>query len=210
MDILAHRGLWYSEEDRNSVFSIKEAFSRGFGCEIDLRDYNQTIVISHDMGNKASPLFDKILGEWDRYPNCTLALDIKACGIINDLKPKISNRPNYFCFGMTVPEMLEYSTAGVSFYTRQSEYEETPILYDLASGVWIDYFNDDEASVKRVPEHIRNGKGVCVVSAELNGRDPSLQWELLRHLGPQYLEKIMLCTDKPMEAEQFFKGRCWL
>ena len=38
MKILAHRGFWMNESEKNSREAIKRAFDYGFGIETDLRD----------------------------------------------------------------------------------------------------------------------------------------------------------------------------
>ena len=53
MQILAHRGLWTQTEEKNTVSAIKYAFQSGFGIETDLRDFQEKLVISH---NVATPV----------------------------------------------------------------------------------------------------------------------------------------------------------
>ena len=77
IEILAHRGCWGNEEEKNTLNAFKKAFELGFGVETDLRDICGKIVISHDMpkGNELS--FEDLLIEMNGR-NLPLALNIKA------------------------------------------------------------------------------------------------------------------------------------
>ena len=78
---------------------------------------------------------------------------------------------NYFTFDMSVPQMIEYSEMNIRFFTRQSEYEKNPVMYDQAAGVWIDAFFDDSwITEKLLQDHLTNGKKVCIVSPDLHKR----------------------------------------
>lgn len=55
MDILAHRGLWHVVEQKNTLSSLTDAVSKGFGIETDIRDYQERLVISHNIADSNSP-----------------------------------------------------------------------------------------------------------------------------------------------------------
>lgn len=50
--ILAHRGFWKEETEKNTKIAFERAFNSGFGIETDLRDIKGEIVISHNMPQK--------------------------------------------------------------------------------------------------------------------------------------------------------------
>lgn len=114
---------------------------------------------------------------------------------------------NYFTFDMSVPQMLSYRDAGLSFFTGQSDIQPSPVLYDEAAGIWADCFTStDWITSSIISGHIRNGKRICFVSPELHGRnDYYAFWEKLK--GWDDDEALMLCTDFPDEAYEFFTGR---
>ena len=66
INIIAHRGLWKKKRDQNTIKSLVKAIDSGFGVELDLRDYKNDIIISHDplKKMKESSNFSKLL-----YPN---------------------------------------------------------------------------------------------------------------------------------------------
>ena len=54
LEILAHRGYWKLEKEKNTLYAFEKAFDKYFGIETDLRDAQGEIVISHDipLGNE--------------------------------------------------------------------------------------------------------------------------------------------------------------
>ena len=61
MEIVAHRGCWYSEEEKNTKEALIRAFEKRFGIETDIRDRNGQLVISHNISNTSSILLEEIL-----------------------------------------------------------------------------------------------------------------------------------------------------
>ena len=59
--ILAHRGFWQSEDEKNTKVAFERAFDNGFGIETDLRDIKGTIVISHNMPTGDEMTFEEVL-----------------------------------------------------------------------------------------------------------------------------------------------------
>ena len=97
MNILCHRGLWKSKDERNTINSLVNAHNEGFGVELDLRDRGSQIVISHDFPNDKSELFDSYLNELkaNNYKNnTTLAINIKADGLTSKIQKIINNYEN--------------------------------------------------------------------------------------------------------------------
>ena len=106
---------------------------------------------------------------------------------------------------MSVPQMIEYSEMGLTFFSRQSEVESEPIMYDKAAGVWIDpFFNEDWITCELLKKHVGNGKKVCIVSPDLHKREYVPFWDKLKSFDID-LTKIILCTDHPDEAKKYFE-----
>ncbi|MBO1273015.1 hypothetical protein J3L11_15310, partial [Shewanella sp. 4t3-1-2LB] len=106
-NIIAHRGFWKELSEQNSELAFRRAIECGFGIETDLRDFNEEIVISHNMANSSAILFDKFMELTQVNPHLTLALNIKADGLQESLISKtIANL--HFYFDMSIPDMLGY------------------------------------------------------------------------------------------------------
>ena len=209
MEILAHRGFWDAAHPRNSLASLSQALDAGFGFESDIRDYVGELVISHNIADAASPqaaeVFRLLAAHGDRYP---FAINIKADGLKEPLAALLREHhiENYFLFDMSVPQMVEFREMGLRFFTRQSEYEMSPVLYDAAAGVWIDGFCGTEwITEELLRSHLAAGKAVCIVSPDLHQRaEYRTFWARLRAMAlPE--GRVLLCTDHPAEARAFFE-----
>lgn len=209
MKIIAHRGYWNNKLEQNSPFALKSALTKGYGIESDARDYRGHMVISHNIADEtcedAEEVFQWLSAYGDQY---CFAINIKADGLKDFLKAYLEKYciRNYFLFDMSVPQMVEFAEMGLRFFTRQSEYEAYPVLYEQAAGVWIDGFNRiDWITQELLTEHLSCGKEVCFVSPDLHGKaDYKLFWNRLRDWDIDF-SKVLLCTDHPDEAREFFK-----
>ncbi len=208
MEILAHRGMWTLPEEKNTLNAIQKAFVNGLGIETDLRDYNGKLVISHDVANDTSPLAEEMFKMYrDLGLNVQLALNVKADGIQKMLGELLEHYQikNYFLFDMSVPELVVNDARGLYYYTRNSDIESDCVMYQRASGVWVDYFYDDLWLNEQVlAKHINQKKKVCIVSPELHGKDYKQLWKLLKDTGLYENELVTLCSDRPMEAREYF------
>lgn len=208
--ILAHRGIWYSSDEKNTHNALKRAIEQGFGFESDIRDYKGDLVISHDIANagcqKAEEIFQWLSDSDDEF---CFAINIKADGLDRLLQQMLNkyHLNNYFAFDMSVPQMIAYKDAGLNFFTRQSEIEMLPCMYDLAKGVWIDgFWGTDWITRELLENHIKNAKKICIVSPELHQRDDYLLfWKRLKEYDLKSKD-IYLCTDYPERAKVFFEN----
>lgn len=211
MQILAHRGYWNEIIPCNSPMALKSAVEKGYGFESDVRDYIGRIVVSHNVADAscqdAEEIFKLLSDYGDRF---CFAINIKADGLKDMLKGCLERYTikNYFLFDMSVPQMVEFAEMGLRFFTRQSEYEIIPVMYEQAAGVWMDGFkNTDWISEELLKNHISCGKEVCIVSPDLhNNSDYKLFWDKLKGWNIDFT-KVFLCTDHPDEAREFFGNK---
>ena len=208
MIVLSHRGYWKEPAEKNTPAAFERSFSMGFGTETDLRDRDGRLVISHDMALgdalPAEAFFDIYQRHGGKLP---LALNIKADGLQGELKRLLTRYgiDNYFVFDMAVPDGLLYARQQFNTYTRQSEYEPTPAYYELAHGVWLDEFNGHWLMDEVIEQHLARGKSLCIVSPDLHRRDHREAWQHYRRLEQRIgRDKIIICTDFPEQAREFF------
>ena len=210
MNILSHRGLWKSEDEKNTIIAFERSFILGFGTETDIRDLNGELVISHDppkIDSKCLTVEDffkiyKLFGD-----GLQLALNIKSDGLQEKLQQLIIDYEiiNYFVFDMSIPDTIGFLKKGIKVYTRQSEYENTPPLYNQIDGVWLDEFEKHWINHKVIQKHVKNSKKVCIVSPELHKRDFNNEWDNYKNIFLEDTEnRISICTDLPEKAKQFF------
>lgn len=210
MRILAHRGYWREPIEKNTPAALRRALDSGFGFESDIRDYRGKLVISHNIADEncqmAEEVFQWLAAYRDRY---CFAINIKADGLNGQLAGLLEKYGirNYFAFDMSVPQMVEYADGGLTFFTRQSEVEPDPVMYDKAAGVWIDgFWGVDWVTEELLQSHIAAGKTVCLVSPELHARAYTEFWAQLRSYKLD-LGQVLLCTDRLGEAAAFFADK---
>lgn len=211
MIILSHRGWWKVEAEKNSREAFRRSFDHGWGSELDVRDFQGRLVVSHDPPRDDSFPFSDLLDIY-KESGCQgpLAINIKADGLQTLLGDELRAHEieNYFVFDMSVPDTLGYFKAGLHAFTRQSEYEPNPAFLDRASGVWLDAFNGPWADDSVIERHLAVGRPVALVSPELHRRPHLEDWAAWRGMEQRGDggDLLMLCTDFPDEAEQFFHG----
>lgn len=206
--ILAHRGYWNKEISKNSSTALKQAIDHGYGFESDIRDYAGKLVISHNPANEnnqdAAEIFHWLAEQQDRF---CFAINIKADGLGELLLEQIEKNQikNYFAFDMSVPQMVEYDNLGLKYFTRQSEIETIPVMYEKASGIWLDgFWGTDWITEELLNRHIECNKKICIVSPELHKREFKIFWNRLKEFRTDF-SQILLCTDYPVEAKDIFK-----
>ena len=208
MQILSHRGYWKDFSERNQRVAFERSFDAGIGTETDLRDICGRIVISHDMPKGDEISFEEVL-QIMAGRNLPLALNIKADGQAEKIKELLNkyHQTNYFTFDMSIPDMISQIANGLQFFTGKSDILAQAVLLDRADGVWLDCFYSDWYGTREIDDLIALGKKVCLVSADLHGRTTAKQWNIIRQSIYFSSDLLMLCTDKPMEAKEFFYGK---
>lgn len=208
MQILSHRGFWQSLDERNKKEAFIRSFDAGMGTETDLRDICGKIVISHDMPKGDEISFEEVLQIMNGR-NLPLALNIKADGQAEAIKTLLSkyNHTNYFCFDMSIPDMVVQVNSGVTVFTGKSDILADAVLFDKTDGIWLDSFYSDWFSSQDIDDLIDYGKKVCIVSADLHKRNTEKQWNIVKNCESFNNDSLLLCTDKPLEAKEFFYGK---
>lgn len=205
MIILSHRGFWKTNDEKNTITSFKRSFDCGFGTETDLRDHDGEIVISHDMPKGDEMTFEQLLKEMNGR-NLPLALNIKADGLYLNIKKLLEkyNHTNYFTFDMSIPDMVYQIKNKMKVFTGLSEILKHPVLFSESCGVWLDCFYSDWYDYTEIDRLINQGKKVCLVSSDLHKRNPLNQWDIVRQ--SKYLDSsnLMICTDLPEKAKEYF------
>ena len=203
MIILSHRGYWTTPDEKNTEAAFRRSFELGFGTETDFRDLDGDIVISHDpprAGAMRAADFLALLGDL----SLPIAVNVKADGLAAGLAEMARRAAlrNWFVFDMSVPDTLEQLRVGNPVFCRLSEYEADGPLTRRAAGIWLDAFENIWYNADLVRALLSRGQRVCVVSAELHGREPATQWAMLRDLAGA--PNLMICTDRPDEARAAF------
>lgn len=207
--ILAHRGYWLVESEKNTSLAFSRALEHGFGIETDFRDLNGSLVISHDVPMGSAMKIEEFIDVYKKTPVLApIALNIKSDGLyllIKDLVVK-SCITNYFVFDMSVPDTRGYLAQQIPVFTRLSEYEDSPVFFDQSRGVWLDAFESEWYDPIIIKELLDMNKHVAIVSPELHGRAHLKLWSLLKENDFHQNEFVSLCTDFPLAAKEYFNA----
>lgn len=210
MKIISHRGYWKTSEEKNTETAFRRSFQLGFGTETDVRDLNGELVISHDMPKiEEEPLsFEKFLEIYNQYNSKELlALNIKSDGLQKKISIAIKKYSinNYYLFDMSIPDTILTMKSKLNFLTRQSDIELNPVLVAEAKGIWMDEFEKEWITSDSISKIIENKRMAFIVSAELHGRENKHQWEKIYNIKILKSECVVLCTDNPEKANEYFK-----
>lgn len=204
MQIIAHRGFWKTSEEKNSLVALRRALEDGYGFETDIRDCAGQLLITHNPPKGDEATLEEVLRIYqETRSTATLALNIKADGLQEMLKPMLEKYgvKNYFFFDMSVCDTILYVEQQLKFASRSSEFEPYLPFYKDSEVVWVDYFDGRTNIVDELRKYIADGKMPCIVSPELHKLPYEAMWQMLKDNG---LTNIMLCTDVPDKAEEYF------
>ena len=205
--VLAHRGLWDTPEERNSFDALVGSLSLGLGVETDVRDVAGRLVVSHDPPRGTEATFADLVEAY-AGSEVPLAVNVKADGLSDALAEHLGGTGiDWFAFDMSVPEMVRYARAALPYFTRHSDVEPDPVLYDGAVGVWLDAFASDWFGPDEVRRHLDTGKRVVLVSPELHGRSPEPMWEWLLEFGTADDDDLLVCSDHPRRLSRILEER---
>lgn len=208
IQLLAHRGLWQTPNEQNTLASFSDAFSNGFGIEFDVRDHKKNLLISHDTPRGDEIQFEKFLELYqDKGNDLPLAINIKSDGLLEVLKKQLHEFKisNYFIFDMSIPETVKYMRSELNIFVRCSEFENYPSLSSY--GLWLDDFGNFAEFDAIFSECLQQNRAVSLVSPELHKREYKEKWQTWKSLLNKYKHNqspIYLCTDFPLIAKQFF------
>jgi len=206
MKIIAHRGFWKSQREKNTFVAFERALKNGYGIETDIRDNNGELVISHDI-----PTGDELgLTEFLEYFNhlwtkeTILAINIKSDGLAKNVKQVFEPYPHcqYFVFDMSFPDSFSYLNQQIPVFMRESEYEPFVSLLGDVSGVWLDQFTETWFDPTHIRVHLEEDRKLCVVSPELHGREPDNLWHTLKMF--KNWDNFMICTDIPETLSRIY------
>ena len=206
MKIIAHRGFWKAESEKNTMKALTKALENGFGFETDFRDCGRKILISHNPPKGDETTADDVFKMYRTVGSQEpLALNIKADGLQDMMKELLKQYDitNYFFFDMSVCDTVIYVDEKLQIASRISEFEKEMPFYNDSKVVWIDYFNSDGPTIQIMKETLNNNKIACIVSPELHKRPYEQMWsELLPYINET---NLYLCTDYPDKAKEYFK-----
>lgn len=164
-----------------------------YGVEVDIRSYKNDLVIHHDPFQSGEN-FEKWLGF---FKHKTLILNIKEEGLeqrILHLMKKY-NIEDFFFLDQSFPFLVKWAKAGEKrSAVRVSEFESIKTALSLSkriSWVWLDCFNKFPINKKEFDKLKKADFKICLVSPELQGREPNEEISLFSDI----IQKDKLLID---------------
>jgi hypothetical protein len=186
MHFIAHRV--------NELAMLKE-LPMQYGCEIDLRDRGERLILQHDPfkdGEDAEPFFAA-------YKHGTLILNVKSERIEERVTALLRKYDisDYFFLDSSLPMIVLLSKGGErNIALRYSEYETIGTVLNFSGKVdwvWVDCFTRlslDRSDYDRLRQA---GFKLCLVSPELQGRPEDIA-AYKKQLSDDGIEFDAICT----------------
>jgi hypothetical protein len=191
MKIIAHR--------RNTVSELLATPTK-YGIEVDIRTKGNKLIIHHDAFSDGEGL-----EEWLAvYSHGVLILNVKEEGLEARLIELMNSKgiSDYFFLDQSFPFLVRWSNIGVHrCAVRVSEFESIKTALTLAGKVdwvWVDCFTHFALSEQDALRLKVAGFKLCLVSPELQGRDPNVEIPLLASLlTDRNIDPHAVCTKRP-------------
>ena len=183
---------------RNTVEELR-ATPPELGIELDLRSRGDELIIHHDAFVDGERFLDWL----DGYRHGLLILNVKDEGLEERLIALMRERgiESYFFLDQSFPFLVRTANRGESrCAVRVSEFESIDTALSLAGRiewVWVDCFTRfplDGAQARRLQQA---GFKLCLVSPELQGRDPGEIAALRALLAREGIQAEAVCTKEP-------------
>ncbi len=203
MELIAHRGLWKSVLDQNSLAALARAFQNGMGVETDVRHFRGELFLSHDPIEKQNGLvkFGDLVELGMRYPKQLIFLNIKEDGLQPFFDPYSSllSKCSIVFFDMSVPELVRYSKLfpPENLCTRFSDAEPVPSAVERCDWLWVDGFERDVDLQNLTSNEALSTRNLAFVSPQIHGRNASHFLKSIQDNFGDCRQKIALCADFP-------------
>lgn len=187
-------------DHRRNTLELLAATPTNLGVEIDLRSEGSRIIVQHDPF-KPGVDFDEWLAS---YAHDTLILNVKEEGLEEALIERMRSRgiADWFFLDQSFPFLVKTARNGESrCAVRVSEYESIETALALAGKIdwaWVDCFTRFPLSADDAQRLVAAGFQLCVVSPELQGRDPETEIAAMRRtIADLGAPVAAVCTKRP-------------
>ncbi|MDR1657155.1 MAG: hypothetical protein LBT47_06310 [Deltaproteobacteria bacterium] len=168
-----------------------------FGVEIDIRSRGLDLILHHDPYAQG-----EYFSSWlDHFHHRTLILNVKEEGLEERILKlmKLHEISDFFFLDQSFPFLLKTARTGEKrCAVRVSEYESPDTALNLAGlveWIWLDCFTRFPVTAVEAQILKKAGFKLCLVSPELQGRDPKTEIPALRKfLTQQSITIEAVCT----------------
>ncbi len=180
----------------NTVRKLKQ-LPLNHGIEVDVRDYKNKIILSHDPFSNGDSLKKLI----ENVNKRMTIVNVKSYGLIDIILKKIKNKKNFYFLDLSFSEIDKLVKKGLSnkIILRFSKYE----YFDLKAKsfkdvewIWYDYFDKKPITKKNYKYIKENKKKICIVSTELLGESKKEIFKLINYLNNNKFKIEAVCTKE--------------
>jgi hypothetical protein len=190
MKLIAHR--------RNTITELQNTDTR-YGVEVDIRSQGNELIIHHD-----ALVPGESFESWiDAYDHGTLILNVKEEGLEARLIALMAYKgiEDYFFLDQSFPFLVKWSSACERrSAVRVSEFESIETALSLTGKVkwvWVDCFTHFPLSAEDARRLKNAGFKLCLVSPELQGRNPDIEIpQLVQLLKERKIDADAACTKR--------------
>ncbi|HKJ62676.1 MAG TPA: phosphatidylinositol-specific phospholipase C/glycerophosphodiester phosphodiesterase family protein [Hyphomicrobiales bacterium] len=176
-----------------------------YGVEVDIRSQGDRLIIHHDPFAEGESFDDWVAS----YRHGTLILNVKEEGLEGRLIDLMADHDisDYFFLDQSFPFLVKWARAGERrCAVRVSEFESIETAMTLAGKidwVWVDCFTRFPLSAADAARLEDAGFKLCLVSPELQGRDPDTEIPILAALLTERgIKADAVCTKQPAMWER--------
>jgi hypothetical protein len=185
---------------RLNTIEALQAAPANYGVEADVRSWGEELILHHD-----SFVPGQNFAEWlSLYRHGTLIVNVKEEGLEERLIALLRKHDisDYFFLDQSFPFLVKWANAGERrCAARVSEYESVDAALSLAGKidwVWVDCFTRFPLPREDAMRLHKAGFKLCLVSPELQGRNPDTEIPALRALlADSGIFAEAVCTKRP-------------
>lgn len=170
-----------------------------YGVEVDIRSSGEKLIIHHDPFCQGEDFEDWLKA----FRHSTLILNVKEEGLESKLIALMKDHgiSDYFFLDQSFPFLIKWAAKGERrCAVRVSEYESIETALTLAGKVdwvWVDCFSRFPLREIDSQRLITAGFKLCIVSPELQGRDPDRSIpEMIELLTNEKIQIHAVCTKR--------------
>jgi hypothetical protein len=191
MKIIAHR-----KNTKLELINTPEEY----GVEVDIRSYGEDLIIQHDPYVQGERFEDWL----QAFNHQTLILNVKEEGLEAKLIALMEKYQiqDYFFLDQSFPFLVKWAKQGYSKSSvRVSEFESLTTaltLKDKVEWVWVDCFSKFPLDIEAYNSLKDASFKLCLVSPELQGREPEQEiFQLKALFREQNIKFDAVCTKRP-------------
>jgi hypothetical protein len=173
---------------------------RELGIEVDIRSKGNQVIMNHDPFQDGEDFEDWLT----EYQHGILILNVKEEGLEDKLIEIMESKgiKDYFFLDQSFPFLVKWAKAGEHrCAVRVSEFESIETALTLSGKVdwvWVDCFTHFPLTYKDAQRLKNAGFKLCLVSPELQGRDPDIEIPLMANLlNERNIVAEAVCTKRP-------------